>query len=127
MLLSTLFADLFYLLKANGYSYEHGRSAEMNSFFQKLMQLRENNEVFSKMVEIRNLFVRVPEGNEERLKKDYPDQVDVFLQLFREEYLVASIEDLMELLRAGKKVTNAEIHNLCKANFERLERNPDVS
>ena len=58
ILLSVFFAEIFYLLKANKYTYEYARSAVMDLFFRELMHLDENDEIYWKLIGLSSLLTR---------------------------------------------------------------------
>lgn len=121
ILLSVFFAEIFYLLKANGYTYEYAKSAVMDLFFRKLMRLDENDEIYRKLIGLSSLLVGDQESAVREIKQGYFAHAKSFADILRMPHFAEALNSLTALLASGKALTRAEVLNVCKANFRQMK------
>lgn len=121
ILLSTFFADIFYILKANGYAYDYARSAVMDLFFRELMNLDENDEIYWKLTGLGSLLTGDQQSAVQEIKRGYLAHAKAFANIVRMPHFADAMSILMVLFGSGKKLTRAEVLDLCKANSRQMK------
>ena len=104
ILLSVIYAEIFYLIEENNLSFDYAKSIEMQSFFQELLNLEENWETYSKLTNLCKLIVKSEEKAREEFIKDYFDNLSVFTKIMETPHLARTVKLLKERLHSGKKV-----------------------
>ena len=126
VLLSVFFGEIFYLLRANGYTYDYARSAPMDLFFRELMHLNENDEIYWKLIGLSSLIAGSQESAIQQIKRGYLAHAKAFTDIMQIPHFAKTAENLMVLLRLGKKLTRAEVLELCNANFLQCKFNNKI-
>lgn len=121
LLLSVFFAEIFYLLKANGYTYEYARSTAMDLFFRELMHLDENDEIYRKLIGLGSLLTGDQESALREIKQEYLAHAKAFAEIVRIPHFAETMGNLMVLFGSGKQLTRAEVLDLCKENVRRMK------
>ena len=109
ILLSVIYAEIFYLIEENNLSYDYAKSVEMQSFFQQLLNLEENRETYSKLTGLGKLIVKSEEQVREMFIKDYFDNLSVFVKIMETPHLARTVRLLKERFQSGKKVKRIAI------------------
>ena len=121
ILLSVFFAEMFYLLTANGYTYEYARSAVMDLFFRELMDLDENDEIYWKLIGLGSLLTGDQESAVREIKQGYFAHAKAFADILRMPHFAETMSNLTVLFAFGKALTRAEVLDLCKENVRRMK------
>lgn len=109
ILLSVIYAEIFYLLEENNLSYDHAKSSQMKEFFQRLLNLKENQETYSKLTGLCKLIVQSEEKAKEEFIKDYFDNLSVFIKIMETPHLARTHKLVKRRFQAGKKVKRTAI------------------
>lgn len=121
ILLSVFFAEIFYLLKANGYTYEYARSAVMDLLFREIMHLDENDEIYRKLIGLSSLLTGDQESAVREIKQGYFAHAKAFADILRMPHFAEAMSSLTALFASGKVLTRAEVLDLCKENARRMK------
>ena len=121
VLLSVFFGEIFYLLRANGYTYDYARSAPMDLFFRELLHLDENDEIYWKLIGLSSLIAGNEESAVRQIKRGYFAHAEAFANIMRMPHIAETMGNLMVLFGSGKQLTRAEVLDLCKENVRRMK------